>query len=41
VAVVGVMVVAATAARAAKVFLLRLPFGRPRFRDAGGAISGA
>jgi hypothetical protein len=32
---------AAAAARASKVFLLRLPFGRPRFRDAGGAISGA
>jgi hypothetical protein len=41
VAVVGVMMVAAAAARAAKVFLLRLPFGRPCFRDAGGAISGA
>jgi hypothetical protein len=32
---------AAIAARISKVFLLRLPFGRPRFRDAGGAISGA
>jgi hypothetical protein len=32
---------AAVAARASKVFLLRLPFGRPRFRDAGGDISGA
>jgi hypothetical protein len=32
---------AAAAARASKVFLLRLPFGRPRFRDAGGVISGA
>jgi hypothetical protein len=32
---------AAAAARAAKVFWLRLPFGRPRFRDAGGVISGA
>jgi hypothetical protein len=32
---------AVIAARASKVFLLRLPFGRPRFRDAEGAISGA
>jgi hypothetical protein len=32
---------AAVAARASKVFLLRLPFGRPRFRDAGGVISDA
>jgi hypothetical protein len=32
---------AAAAARASKVFLLRLPYGRPRFRDAGGAIPGA
>jgi hypothetical protein len=32
---------AAFAVRASKVFLLRLPFGRPRFRDAGGDISGA
>jgi hypothetical protein len=32
---------AAVAVRASKVFLLRLPFGRPRFRDAGGIISGA
>jgi hypothetical protein len=32
---------AAIAARASKVFLLRLPFGRPHFRDAEGAISGA
>jgi hypothetical protein len=32
---------AAIAARASRVFLLRLPFGRPRFRDAGGDISGA
>jgi hypothetical protein len=31
----------AAAARATKVFLLRLPFGRSRFRDAGGAVSGA
>jgi hypothetical protein len=31
----------AAAARASKVFLLRLSFGRPRFRDAGGVISGA
>jgi hypothetical protein len=31
----------AIAARASKVFLLRLPFGRPRFRDAEGAIFGA
>jgi hypothetical protein len=41
VAAVGVTAVAAAAARAAKVFLLWLPFGRSRFRDAGGAISGA
>jgi hypothetical protein len=34
-------VTAVAAARASKVFLLRLPFGRPRFRDAGGVISGA
>jgi hypothetical protein len=27
--------------RAAKVFLLRLPFERPRFRDTGGVISSA
>jgi hypothetical protein len=33
--------VAAFAARASKVLLLRLPFGRPRFRDAKGAVSGA
>jgi hypothetical protein len=32
---------AAAATRASKVFLLRLPFRRPRFRDTGGAISGA
>jgi hypothetical protein len=32
---------AAAAARASKVFLLRLPFERPRFRDVGGVISGA
>jgi hypothetical protein len=32
---------AALAASASKVFLLRLPFGRPHFRDAGGDISGA
>jgi hypothetical protein len=31
----------AIAARAPKVFLLRLPFGRPHFQDAGGDISGA
>jgi hypothetical protein len=31
----------AIAARASKVFLLRLPFGRPCFRDAEGAISGS
>jgi hypothetical protein len=31
----------AVAARASKVFLLRLPFERPCFRDAGGVISGA
>jgi hypothetical protein len=30
---------AATTARASKVFLLRLPFERPCFRDAEGAIS--
>jgi hypothetical protein len=30
---------AATTTRASKVFLLRLPFGRPRFRDVEGAIS--
>jgi hypothetical protein len=36
-----VVAAAAAAVRAAKVFLLRLPFGRPRFRDAGGVISGA
>jgi hypothetical protein len=41
VAEVGVTAVATVAARAAKVFLLRLPFRRPRFRDTGGAISGA
>jgi hypothetical protein len=32
---------AAAAMRATKVFLLWLPFRRPRFRDAGGVISGA
>jgi hypothetical protein len=32
---------AAAATRASKVFLLRLLFGRPRFRDAGGVTSGA
>jgi hypothetical protein len=31
----------AIATRASKVFLLWLPFGRPRFRDAGGDISSA
>jgi hypothetical protein len=31
---------AAFAARASKVLLLRLPFGRPRFRDGDGAVSG-
>jgi hypothetical protein len=41
VAAVGVTAGAAAAARATKVFLLRLPFGRPHFRDTGGAISGA
>jgi hypothetical protein len=41
VAAVGVTAVAATAPRAAKVFLLRLPFRRPHFRGTGGAISGA
>jgi hypothetical protein len=34
-------VAVAVAARASKVFLLWLPFGRPRFRDVGGDISGA
>jgi hypothetical protein len=38
---VVVAAVAAMATRAAKVFLLRLPFGRPCFQDAGGAIFGA
>jgi hypothetical protein len=33
--------IAALATRASKVFLLRLPFGRPRFRYAGGDVSGA
>jgi hypothetical protein len=32
---------ATLAARASKVLLLRLPFGRPRFRDVEGAVSGA
>jgi hypothetical protein len=32
---------AAITARASKVFFLRLPFRRPRFRDAGGDASGA
>jgi hypothetical protein len=32
---------AAFAARASKVLLLRLPFGRPRFRDVEGAVSSA
>jgi hypothetical protein len=32
---------AAFAARASRVLLLRLPFGRSRLRDAEGAISGA
>jgi hypothetical protein len=32
---------AAFAARASKVLLLRLPFGRPRFQDVEGAVSGA
>jgi hypothetical protein len=41
VAALGVTAVAATALRAAKVFLLRLPFGLPHFRGAGGAIFGA
>jgi hypothetical protein len=31
---------AATAASAAKVFLLRLPGGRPRFRGTGGVAAG-
>jgi hypothetical protein len=31
----------AAVARASKVFLLRLPFGQPHFRDTGGAISSA
>jgi hypothetical protein len=30
----------AFAARASKVLLLRLPFGRPRLRDVEGAVSG-
>jgi hypothetical protein len=34
-------VAAAFTARASKVLLLRLPFGRLRFRDVEGAISGA
>jgi hypothetical protein len=33
--------VVAFAARASKVLLLRLSFGRPRFRDTEGAVSGA
>jgi hypothetical protein len=41
----GAMKVEAAAAafvvRASKVLLLRLPFGRPRFRDVEGAVSGA
>jgi hypothetical protein len=32
---------AAFVARASKVLLLWLPFGRPRFRDVEGAVSGA
>jgi hypothetical protein len=32
---------AAFAMKASKVLLLRLPFGRPRFRDVEGAVSGA
>jgi hypothetical protein len=32
---------AAFTARASKVLLLRLPFGRPRFWDVEGAVSGA
>jgi hypothetical protein len=32
--------VAAFVARASKVLLLRLPFGRPRFRVGDGAVSG-
>jgi hypothetical protein len=35
----GATVAAVT--RASKVFLLRLPFGRPHFRDVGGIVSGA
>jgi hypothetical protein len=34
-------VAAAFAARASKVLLLRLPSGRPRFRDVEGAVFGA
>jgi hypothetical protein len=34
-------VAAAFAVRTSKVLLLRLPFGRPRFQDAEGAVSGA
>jgi hypothetical protein len=36
----AVVVGAAVAARAARVFWLRLPFGRPHFRDAGGVVTG-
>jgi hypothetical protein len=32
---------AAAAARAAKVYLLRLPSGRPRLRDTGGVTTGS
>jgi hypothetical protein len=40
-AVVTVAVAAtAVAAKAARVFWLQLPFGRPRFRDAGGIATG-
>jgi hypothetical protein len=34
-------VAAAFTARSSKVLLLWLPFGRPRFRDAEGTVSGA
>jgi hypothetical protein len=40
VVVVVIVAVAFVAARATKVFLLRLPFGQPRFRGTGGATSG-
>jgi hypothetical protein len=39
-AAMGAAAAVATAARATRVFWLRLPFGRPRLRDAGGVIAG-